>query len=64
MRIESETTQQVRIVMSCEKAEHLMAGLVEHAQELGEHARELQTELETVGVRPFAEPRHIRHEWP
>lgn len=64
MRIEKQSDKSVTIMLSAEEAQHVLAGLGEHAGELGEAGQPLVQALNDAGITPYQPPEHVRHEWP
>lgn len=64
MRIEQQTQQTVGLVLSADKARHVLGGLQAHAEELGEVGAALASALRAAGLTPPQAPAHARTEWP
>ncbi|MFP4130736.1 hypothetical protein [Thiohalospira sp.] len=66
MRVIHEDKETLKLSLSPEKAQHLLMGLREDADSLGETARQLAEALEAAGVEPPAEldAEHFEHVGP
>ncbi|HKK06281.1 MAG TPA: hypothetical protein VKA50_10575 [Gammaproteobacteria bacterium] len=64
MHIEKQSDKTVTITLSAEEAQHVLAGLGEHAGELGDAGQPLAKALTDAGITPYQPPEHVRHEWP
>jgi len=64
MHIEKQSDKSVTIELTADEAQHVLAGLGEHAEALGDEGGELSQALKDAGVTPYQQPEHVRHEWP
>jgi len=64
MHIEKQSDKSVAVELTAEEAQHVLAGLGEHAKKLGDQGQALSQALQDAGVKPYEPPEHVRHEWP
>ena len=63
MHFKEQSKEKVVIALTEEEAALILQTVKEHGEELGDSCEELCEALEKAGVKPPAEPDHIRYEF-